>query len=304
MEPSGTDAMSAHARQVHLGERFEFGKNWIRFLSTLNDARIVAAQQSLQEMLEVDRLDGRTFLDVGSGSGLFSLGAVRLGALVHSFDFDPQSVACTRYLKERFAPSAEWVVEEGSVLDKGYLHRLGRFDVVYSWGVLHHTGAMWEALENVAPLVRDGGKLFIAIYNDQGGASRRWKMIKRLYNKAPLGLKPFLFFPVMIICEGRAMLGRALRGKNPLARWVQKETFRGMSKWHNWVDWIGGYPFEVAKPEEIFDFYRIRGFCLTKMTTQAGSLGCNEFVFLKGGCAPVGRGHKTMGYVAKQEAQQ
>ena len=96
------------------------------------------------------------------------------------------------------------------------------------------------------------------------------------------------------------MLGQMLRGRNPFSAWFQKEAFRGMSKWHNWVDWIGGYPFEVAKPEEIFDFYRARGFCLTKMTTQAGSLGCNEFVFLEGGCAPVGMRQNAIECVVKQ----
>lgn len=119
-------------------------------------------------MLRVDDLQNRTFLDIGSGSGLFSLAARKLGARVHSFDYDPQSVACTRALKQRYFPdSADWVIEEGSALDADYLLRLGQFDIVYSWGVLHHTGAMWQALENVDGNVRQNGKLFIALYNHQ-----------------------------------------------------------------------------------------------------------------------------------------
>lgn len=273
--------MRTHSREVIAGERFEFGKNWQRFLSVLNEDRIALAEESLQQMLRIPRLDGKLFLDAGSGSGLFSLAAVRLGAKVHSFDYDPQSVACTRRIKEQYAPRAEWIVEEGSVLDKDYLQQLGQFDVVYSWGVLHHTGAMWEALGNVANLVKEGGQLFIAIYNDQGSVSRRWRLIKRLYNKSPKMLKPFILLPTIIVCEGRLMPGRILRGQNPFSAWFQKTTLRGMNKWHNWIDWIGGYPFEVAKPEAIFEFYTARGFTLTKMTTQAGSMGCNEFVFSK-----------------------
>lgn len=85
------------------------------------------------------------------------------------------------------------------------------------------------------------------------------------------------------------MLGHAVHGRNPLGAWMKKDNQRGMSKWHDWIDWIGGYPFEVAKPEEIFEFYRARGMCLTRMCTQGGSLGCNEFVFMKrGDCSPSG----------------
>src|SRR5438270_7636215 len=121
--------------------RFQFGKNWSRFLEVLDDERIAEAERSLVEMLEVRDLRGRSFLDVGSGSGLFSLAAKRLGATrVHSFDFDPNSVACTSELKRRFfAKDPNWTIEQGSVLDKPYLTSLGTFDIVYSWGVLHHT---------------------------------------------------------------------------------------------------------------------------------------------------------------------
>src|SRR5205807_740046 len=133
---------------------------------------IAEAESSLKRMLEVESLAGRSFLDIGSGSGLFSLAARRLGARVRSFDYDPQSVACTRELRRRFYPDdADWQIEEGSVLDEGYVRALGTFDVVYSWGVLHHTGAMWRALAHAALPVAVGGKLFIAIYNDTGTQS-------------------------------------------------------------------------------------------------------------------------------------
>jgi predicted RNA methylase len=116
--------MTTHTTEIQSGERFEFGANWLRFLGVLNDERISKAEQSLCEMLGVDSLVGKRFLDAGSGSGLFSLAARRLGAEVHSFDYDPQSVACTRELKNRYFPKDEaWVIEEASVLDRDYLSR-------------------------------------------------------------------------------------------------------------------------------------------------------------------------------------
>jgi 2-polyprenyl-3-methyl-5-hydroxy-6-metoxy-1,4-benzoquinol methylase len=261
----------SHADEIRTGERFSFGENWARFLSVLDDDRIKLAEQSLRQMLAVENLVGKSFLDIGSGSGLFSLAAHRLGARVHSFDFDPQSVACTLELKGRYAPSdPNWVVEQGSVLEKDYLRTLGKWDVVYSWGVLHHTGAMYQALENVVALTKEDGKLFIAIYNDQGLPSRYWSFVKSTFNKSAMARillimihAPYLF--------GMRWLIRALSGQSHLQR--------GMSLWHDMIDWLGGYPFEVAKPEAMFRFFRSRGFVLKELKTCGGRMGCNEFVF-------------------------
>ena len=272
--------MTEHATEVSRGERFEFGANWARFLELLNDERIGRAEKSLCEMLGVSDLEGKSFLDIGSGSGLFSLAARRLGATVHSFDYDPKSVACTRELKRRYFPDdPRWIVEEGSVLNQDYLKRLGQFDVVYSWGVLHHTGAMWEALDNIASLVAERGRLFISIYNDLGGPSRRWKYLKQLYNSYALLRLPLALYTLIRLWT-HSFLHDTLQG-NPLASWSNYKKGRGMSAWHDVVDWIGGYPFEVAKPEEVFDFYRQRGYRLERLKTCANGHGCNEFVIAR-----------------------
>ena len=265
-------------KEVKGGARYEFGRNWQDFLSVLNDERIKVAEQSLLRMLELDTLAGKTFLDIGCGSGLFSLAAMRLGAeKVYSLDYDPQSVACAGELKQRyFADSSNWEIQRGSALDAPYLQSLGQWDIVYSWGVLHHTGDMWAAFKNVAPLAKPGGVLFLAIYPDQGRRSVRWKFGKKVFNSG---------LPGKVLVTGIALPYWVLRGlakdlvtfKNPVLRYTQYHQLRGMSRVHDWFDWLGGYPFEVAKPEQVFHFFKEQGYTLERLKTG----GCDEFVFKK-----------------------
>jgi 2-polyprenyl-3-methyl-5-hydroxy-6-metoxy-1,4-benzoquinol methylase len=271
---------TAHSVEVERGDRFRFGANWQRFLSAVNDQRIDQAEQSLLLMLGITDLTGKRFLDMGCGSGLFSLAARRLGAEVRSFDYDPQSVACTAMLKNRYFPGdMSWTVEEGSALNEKYIRGLGDFDYVYSWGVLHHTGAMQMALGNAQIPVKEGGYLYIAIYNDQGSKSKIWAAIKRAYCRGPLGkcvitatFVPFFFLQSVALSM--------LKYKNPWTYFTEYRSRRGMSIYHDWIDWLGGYPFEVAKPERILRFYRSAGFTLIGLITT-NRMGCNEFLFQK-----------------------
>ncbi len=272
--------MSGHATEVGRGERFGFGENWRRFLSQVDEPRIEQAVGSLQTWLGVAELRGRRFLDAGCGSGLFSLAARRLGADVVSFDYDPASCACTREMRERFGNGTTgWALSEGSVLDPAFLEGLGTFDVVYSWGVLHHTGAMWQALDLVARRVGPEGVLFIALYNDQGGASRRWLSVKRAYNALPPSLRFLVLWPSFVALWAKTLAIETVRGY-PGRGWREyARTSRGMSPWRDVVDWVGGLPFEVSRPEQVLEFLRERGFTLLRMKTCGGGLGCNEFVF-------------------------
>lgn len=261
--------------EIQQGKRFSFGRNWASFLRTIDPPRIAVAVQSLQQLLQVDDLQGRTFLDVGCGSGLFSLAARRLGARVHSFDFDPASVACALELRSRFdAEPGQWTVETGSALDEAYLARLGKFDVVYSWGVLHHTGAMWRALELVSERVAPGGLLAIALYNDQGWRSRAWLRVKQCYCSGWLGRQIVLaiFIPWFFV---RTVLVSLVRGHNEFRAY---RRHRGMSIVHDWTDWLGGLPFEVVAFEDVQTFYESRGFQLTA-SKRTHRLGCHEFCF-------------------------
>ena len=259
-------------QEVMKGQRFEFGKNWKNFLATLNDDRIRQAEASLKTMLELESLEGRTFLDIGSGSGLFSLAAKNLGAEVFSFDFDEASVWCTKELKKRYYESDHsWKIRQGSVLDGDFLKGLGQFHYVYSWGVLHHTGDMWRALNNVVDLVQPNGALFIALYNHQKFVSRYWAFVKSTYNKFPM-LRPFWIFIHFVYPTLPSIV---------LKYFQNRKLPRGMTIWYDLLDWLGGYPFEVSTPKEIFNFFKSKGFILTQLQTVGGKLGCNEFVFCR-----------------------
>lgn len=262
--------------------RFGFGKNWSNFLIHLNEDRIHEAVVSLQQKLGINDLKGKTFLDVGSGSGLFSLAAYRLGAMVHSFDYDQDSVNCTQYLKDTYAKDSDnWSVQQGSVLDKEFLNQFGQVDILYSWGVLHHTGNMYQAFENVSDMVRNGGRLFISIYNDQGGASKRWFWIKKTYCNSGFFVRQLLSFYTLFRQWTLTFVRDFIKSANPFKTWFQYAHDRGMSPWHDVVDWVGGYPFEVAKPEDVLSFFSKKNYNLIFLKTHAGGLGCNEFVFIK-----------------------
>ena len=231
-------------------------------------------------MLEVDDLAGKTFLDIGCGSGLFSLAARSLGATVFSFDYDPQSVACARELKNKFFPDDTlWKIEEGSVLEQEYMKHLGRFDVVYSWGVLHHTGNLMEALDNAKIPVSEDGILCIAIYNDQEFVSKFWTKVKKLYCSGWFGkcLITGIFVPLFTV---QSLIAGLVKQGKLFGYFSNYKLKRGMSIYYDWIDWLGGYPFEVAKPEKIFLCYREENFKLKNLKTT-NRLGCNEFVFQK-----------------------
>jgi 2-polyprenyl-3-methyl-5-hydroxy-6-metoxy-1,4-benzoquinol methylase len=276
--------VNIYAKEAGPGGRFAFGRNWWHFLSVVDDERVAEARASLCTTLGVTSLKGLSFLDIGSGSGLFSLAAAQLDAArVHSFDSDAASVECTRELKRRFLPEQKtWSIDRGSALDRGYLQSLGTFDVVYAWGVLHHTGDMFRALENAALPVCVGGKLCLAIYNDQGLRSRVWRTIKRTYNRLPYQLRTPYMVAVMAPRELRSAAAAIVR-LHPVRyvrSWTDYKHQRGMSRWYDLVDWVGGYPFEVAKPEVVFSFYAERGFSLVRLETCGGGLGCNQFVLV------------------------
>jgi 2-polyprenyl-6-hydroxyphenyl methylase/3-demethylubiquinone-9 3-methyltransferase len=261
-------------------EAYWFGKNWRRYLDETDaDVRTREAVSSLTSLFGRDALAGKTFLDIGCGSGLFSLAALALGAeRVVSIDVDPDSVECCRSLVARAQPGpGTWTVLHGSILDRTFVERLPRADVVYSWGVLHHTGDMWTAIENAGSRVAPGGKLLIGIYNWRGGrrGTVTWQKLKRWYCAAPPWQRQA--WEWAYIAWNLGML--TAKGRNPVAHVRSYHKQRGMSWFRDVSDWLGGYPYEAATPGEVLAFVRERfGFELTGQTIADG-LGVSEFLF-------------------------
>jgi SAM-dependent methyltransferase len=268
--------VSAFSRGVLLA--FSFGKNWKNFSKSINEKNMAIARDSLTEFLGLDSLRGKRFLDIGCGSGLFSKAAFDLGAKkVVSFDIDRHSVDCCRSLHEKQGKPKSWVVCEGSVLDKKFLSGLGKFEVVYSWGVLHHTGSMWEAIRNSAELVDKGGYYYIALYNKVKWKSRIWLCLKRTYNFFPWSVQSLM----ARVYIGAVFAFDIARLRNPFSRY-ERYIKRGMEFKTDVIDWLGGYPYEYATADEVVGFMKenFPDFNLAKVK-KVNSLANNWFLFQK-----------------------
>jgi 2-polyprenyl-3-methyl-5-hydroxy-6-metoxy-1,4-benzoquinol methylase len=230
---------------------FSFGENWQNFVTSIDEDSISNAKLSLTEFLGLENLKGKSFLDIGCGSGLFSYAAFNLGATkIVSFDVDPLSVQSCKYLYAKANNPENWEIYSGSVLDNNFISGLEKSDIVYSWGVLHHTGKMFEAIKNAARLVNKDGYFFIAIYNKKEGVrgSKFWLRIKKLYNSSPSIGKRILETLYILSIFGSEIL----KFKNPLR--ITGKKGRGMRFRTDIIDWIGGLPYEFATVDEITSF--------------------------------------------------
>jgi 2-polyprenyl-3-methyl-5-hydroxy-6-metoxy-1,4-benzoquinol methylase len=263
-------------------EHFSFGENWREFLRSLTPVQIETAKTSLTDFLGLRSLKGKRFLDLGCGSGLFSLAAYRLKAReIVSVDTDDGSLLAARSLKEKAGSPSNWRILKGSALGRGLPMRLGTFDIVYSWGVLHHTGDMFGAIENSCALVKRGGLLYIAIYNENKtnlihGTSAFWLRVKRIYNRSGKLTKRLLYYSYATYL----WVGLLLSGKNPSQYIKNYRINRGMSWKHDIIDWLGGYPYEFAPPGKIINFLKERNFVCTKVV-KSNAIGNNEYLFIR-----------------------
>lgn len=262
-------------------KHFSFGKNWQNFLQTLNEERIENSKNSLKNFLGgEDNIKGKTFVDIGCGSGLFSYAAFKLGAKkVVSVDVDEFSVACAKHLNKKEGSPENWEIKQGSALDENFIKSLGQFDIVYSWGVLHHTGNMYNAFDNVINLIGPAGVFYTAIYgrttSKLAGTPDFWLKVKKLYNNSGNIVKNILNYSYVAYF----FIGSLIFRKNPF-KTIRNYKERGMNWYNDVIDWLGGYPYEFAWPDEIINYFGSRGIYCKKLTDRHG-LACNEYLFIK-----------------------
>lgn len=268
MSPSLTD------RRSH----FDFGANWRAYAKTIDDFRFGKAVDGLLRLFPAG-LSNQTFLDIGCGSGLHAAAAIKLGAIsVMATDLDEDSVETTQTTLAQLTSGFAWSVDRVSVFD---LQDDRQFDVVYSWGVLHHTGDMWRAIDKAAKLVKPGGRLAIAIY-DRTPMDWFWIREKSLYSRSPAVVQGL----VRQVYMAAYLLGKMVQGKSPRSFLKDYAVNRGMNFVHDAHDWLGGYPYEPATASEINErlislgFAEERSFILPRGFGLFGA-GCNEFVFKK-----------------------
>lgn len=238
-------------------KRFAFGKNWRRFIEkNFSQEKVDLSRTQLLAFLGLDNLEGKTFCDIGSGSGLHSLAAWQAGAKeIFSFDYDQESVETTRYLREKKAGSpANWSVDQGSVLDEEYMQGLARADVVYSWGVLHHTGDQWSAIRNAASRVLEGGLFYIALYSADVHTDpppEFWLEVKKKY----VSSTPFRRALMVLWYIWRFDMDRKPRkALGVLKTMYEYHSKRGMSYLTDIRDWLGGWPMEFSRDEDVLSF--------------------------------------------------
>jgi 2-polyprenyl-6-hydroxyphenyl methylase/3-demethylubiquinone-9 3-methyltransferase len=268
-------------RPERQADSFAFGRNWRRYVANyLDPERVDIARQSLLDLVGTE-LSGKVFLDVGAGSGLFSLCAFLSGAAkVVSFDVDPDSVEACLTLRRSIGDPENWEIRQGSILDREFVSALPPGDVVYSWGVLHHTGDMYGALRNAASLVAPGGLLCIALYNRVAGrlvTSERWLRIKRLYNRSPRFVQHTMEGLFLTHWTARQLYRR----RNPRRAASEYKRQRGMALRTDVVDWLGGYPYEFANVDEVVSFGRreCRLQVVRVIPAPVTSIENNQFVF-------------------------
>ena len=257
---------------------FKFGENWKNFSSLIDKERLVEAEKSLIKLTDKKKLTNLSFLDIGCGSGLSSLAALKLNCKkIYSIDQDRDSFETTKKIL-KLSGKKNFKIEKKDLFD---LSEKEKFDIVYSWGVLHHTGKMYDAIIKTTKLLKHNGVLILALYK-KTKLCNLWKIEKLFYKSAPRFIQSFLKI-VFIFLFRLAMFVKGKSFSSYLSNYKKK---RGMDFFHDVHDWLGGYPYESISFEEMESFMKknnfkmIRSFQVRKQFGLFGT-GCDEYVFTR-----------------------
>ncbi|HBD95957.1 MAG: Methyltransferase family protein [Candidatus Collierbacteria bacterium GW2011_GWE1_46_18] len=272
-----------YEQTYNIKNHFSFGKNWSDFLSKISTDQIKSSERSLTRLVPKKLIVNKSFIDMGCGSGLFSLAAYKLGASkIVSVDVDKYSVNCALELKKTCNNPSFWSIVCGSILNNDFIKSLGKYDIVYSWGVLHHTGNMYKAFNNILYLCKNGGILVLAVYNNNhgknaifSGSSNTWHKIKKIYNNSDKFFKSI----IELLYYVWFFVGYIITLRNPFL-YIKKYNERGMNFYTDVKDWLGGYPYEYATPDELINFFSQHRLYVKKIIST-DNLGCHQIVFEK-----------------------
>lgn len=258
--------------------RFEFGRNWREFVEKHYSQEVVDASKTrILEFMKRPNLQGLSVIDIGCGSGVHSMAMHQAGAAsIHSFDYDPTSVEATRLVHQKAGAPASWTIQQGSVLDESFMRSLPTYDLVYSWGVLHHTGEVWKAIDLAAERVKPGGMFYIALYSadvQKDPTPEFWLDVKRRYVSSGWLRRRYMDYWYV----WRFMMQREWsRLPEVLKRMRDYRKDRGMNLMTDIRDWLGGWPMEFVWDADAVKFCADRGLTLKEMATGKAN---TEFLF-------------------------
>jgi SAM-dependent methyltransferase len=260
--------------------KFDFGSNWNSFFKKVNEQNIQKSIDSILELCPKEIVAGKSVIDIGCGSGINSIAFERIGArTVSAVDVDKGCLDTTNEMILRFTNAQKFQVFHCDILETEKLPN-SKFDLVYSWGVLHHTGNMNLAIMNSIKLVNQSGYLFIALYRKTAFCDY-WRFAKRTYVKSPIVLQKLYFLlAVMSFIPYDCIRGKVM----PSTLIKSYSSSRGMNYFTDIRDWLGGYPYESIKSHDLETLIESQGFKLIKSNAKPyhfglrGS-GCDEFLF-------------------------